>query len=1388
MDHKIKIAIHGSCCSREIFNSSLNIFDLGIYLFQNPIHTMFEKPFPIDIKEEEVPNNSNFMRRMVASEFNKRALQALKNNPADYLMIDVGDLRLGRFNISFNDGEKTKIFKTDDTQKELGFLRDKLKNFDFSFDSSSAITDREWDYLIDKYVTQIKKIYPLNKIIINQIAIASQYEKDGILIDFTTEIGGDTFRNQDLLLKLQSKLKEKLTGCLILDNPPFQIIADPNHKLGLHLLHLKQNVYDYKMKRLQEILMKKEQPKVSVIMPCYNTAAYLRQALDSVINQTLKDIEIICVNDGSTDNTLDIIKEYASKDNRIVVIDGPNGGYGKAMNKGLDAATGEYIGILEPDDYLKLDMYEVQYKIAKENNLDFVKADFYRFIGDNYDYNHLSKNPNDYNVICKPIEKLETFLFIMNTWSGIYRRDFIERFNIRHHETPGASFQDNGFFFQTFCFAERAMFLDKPFYMNRRDNPNSSVKSKAKVYCMNEEYTYIKELLIKNNLFDKVKEIYEILKFYNYMFTLTRIDNSFKLQYVLDIADEFRKEQTEYNLSYSFFNQWNKDKMKMLKTSPVDFFNKYIADNEIPKIPIPKISIIIPVYNVELYLEECLNSIINQPLKEIEIICINDGSTDNSLNILNKYAKKDKRIKIVNQENKGVSYARNAGLEKAIGEYVMFIDSDDYIQPNTLHTLYSKIKMQNADLLVFGGDIFPDDYPEANWAKAVLSPPNKIYETFDKRIIFNERSVRPCPVNKVYSSFFLKSHGFKFDTSLKLGEDQLFACTILPHTNKIVFSDLKVYVYRVGRPNSAMTENNKNLYKKLDTHINVLNKIAEYWKKISFWDNCKNDFFNWALDFIQIYNIKKLSKERQAELAVSALELFNHLNISFNELSSKSKKNYKDLLTCAFYEEVIISVIIPVYNVESFLSQCLDSLLNQSLSNIEIICVDDGSTDRSLEILNKYASTNDRIKILQQRNMYAGIARNNGLKEAKGKYILFLDSDDFFELNMLEKLLIRIEKDDSDICICNARHYNDKTKEYIDVPYLLNMTNIPSKLPFSYKDCSNTIYQITTSAPWNKLYRKSFLDINKLEYMGSKKANDVFFTNAHLVLANKISIVKDKLVNYRVGTLTSLQATNHEAPLDFYNSFYKLKCFLDERNIYNTVDKSFTEMALSNCLYNLRSLKNGNAFEQLYNKLKDECFKQLGISTDLSKLYFIPNWMLNEYKNILENTPTTFLFKQKELLENKINSLKKDLHTRNNKQLSELKKVNNVSNNDKKIGYTPLLFKDIGLGCNTWCSPKLINENNDIKKYTYDLTDNIYIRYVSWDPIKDGSCDVEIIRLSAVEKRSKKVVEFPVNKIVSSGKITGNKVEFRKQKNNWIGCAVEGAYESFTIEAKIKII
>lgn len=318
--------------------------------------------------------------------------------------------------------------------------------------------------------------------------------------------------------------------------------------------------------------------KVSIIIPTYNVEAYLEECMDSVVNQTLRDIEIICVNDGSTDSSAEILKRYAGKDNRIVLINKENGGYGKAMNVGLDRATGEYIGIVEPDDYVPLHMYEELYAKAEEHDLDFVKADFYRFTRSETGnmemfYNHLSQNPADYNVVFNPSMKTEAIRFIMNTWSGIYKKSFLEEYHIRHNETPGASFQDNGFWFQTFIYAKRAMIVDKPYYMNRRDNPNSSVHDKGKVYCINAEYDFIRDILMRSpEVWERFKHMYWFKKYNNYIGTLWRIGAEHKYEYVMRFSQEFKRGLQKNELKREVFSDMSWSNIQRIVSDPEGFY------------------------------------------------------------------------------------------------------------------------------------------------------------------------------------------------------------------------------------------------------------------------------------------------------------------------------------------------------------------------------------------------------------------------------------------------------------------------------------------------------------------------------------------------------------------------------------------------------------------------------------------------------------------------------------------------------------------------------------------------------------------------------------------------------------------------------------------------
>ena len=222
-------------------------------------------------------------------------------------------------------------------------------------------------------------------------------------------------------------------------------------------------------------------PKVSVIVPIYGVEKYLRECLESIINQTLKDIEVILVDDGSPDNCPQICDEYAAHDSRIKVIHKENGGYGSAMNVGLDNATGEYIGIVEPDDYIEANMYEDLYKIAQKFDSDIVKSCFYDNLQTPKFSNCTKLNWNDYIPEDESftIKEYPYFLYYHpSIWSCIYKKEFLNNHKIRFIEAPGSGWTDNPFQVQTMCLAQRINYTSNAYYYWRRLNANESEELK----------------------------------------------------------------------------------------------------------------------------------------------------------------------------------------------------------------------------------------------------------------------------------------------------------------------------------------------------------------------------------------------------------------------------------------------------------------------------------------------------------------------------------------------------------------------------------------------------------------------------------------------------------------------------------------------------------------------------------------------------------------------------------------------------------------------------------------------------------------------------------------------------------------------------------------------
>lgn len=235
----------------------------------------------------------------------------------------------------------------------------------------------------------------------------------------------------------------------------------------------------------------------------------------------------------------------------------------------------------------------------------------------------------------------------------------------------------------------------------------------------------------------------------------------------------------------------------------------------------PKVSVIVPIYNSEPWLVTCLDSIKNQTLKDIEIICVNDGSTDKSGEILDNYAKTDNRFIVIHQENKKIPGARNTGLERVTGEYITFVDSDDYLQPNAYEVAYNLAKKDDVDILQYNCNSFLDGHDKPiknnNYSDSTV-------HCFDEYVVQN---ISYAIWNKLFKTDLIKQSNIKFVEGLVPADDTCFLFMLLSRANKIKFIQTKLYNYRIRR-NSVSHQMPLN-----ETFLNsyqMLKHICDYWR------------------------------------------------------------------------------------------------------------------------------------------------------------------------------------------------------------------------------------------------------------------------------------------------------------------------------------------------------------------------------------------------------------------------------------------------------------------------------------------------------------------------------------------------------------------------------
>jgi len=649
------------------------------------------------------------------------------------------------------------------------------------------------------------------------------------------------------------------------------------------------------------------------------------------------------------------------------------------------------------------------------------------------------------------------------------------------------------------------------------------------------------------------------------------------------------------------------------------------------------ISVIIPVYNVEPYLRQCLDSIVNQTLRDIEIICIDDGSTDGSYAILQEYAQKDKRIVILQQQNSGAGIARNLGLQFATGEYIHFLDADDYLSFGAYEKMYTAAEKNNVDFLkakVFGFDNATGKQVDNPWyTLSALEKKDfgRIFTFLDNPQKFTKIFV--VPWNGIYKRSFLYEHNIVFNDLICVN-DRSFYNHVLIHAQRFMFLDEFVVHYRINNQSSLVGQRGKHFECHFQSYELIHQQSASLppEQKAVVLNAEMNDLFVW-------YRKYKDEKELGGKIYLQTRAFLDQLDVS--EIVDYIKH-------CTWYDEYLdivsdpkVTVVLTVYNAASYLDQCLNSILAQTHKNLEIICVDDGSTDCSFEILQQYAQNDTRFYLIRQENQGPGLARNTGLRYVSGEYVILLDSDDFFEPDMIKTMVKEIQREDSDMAICQSNAYSEESAVYQPTLWTLKLDLLPKQKCVTTTEIGKYLFQFTMGWAWDKLYRTSFVQENDFSFPDLKNSEDLMFVFPSLVKANRISIIHKVFVHHRTKRTGSVSNSRNQHPLCFFESSKMLKDYLINEGLYQSdIQQSYINWALEYALWNMNSLSDEKS-KLVYQHLKDIGFAELDI-IDKPKTYFYNKQHYAQYMSIMKASVEDYLY-QRMIVETSEGVNKKDI-------------------------------------------------------------------------------------------------------------------------------------------------
>ena len=928
--------------------------------------------------------------------------------------------------------------------------------------------------------------------------------------------------------------------------------------------------------------------EISVIIPMYNCEEFVHELLDTFADQSFKDFELICVIDGATDRTEEIVAAFCNTDKRFQYVVQENLGAGEARNTGLEIAKGKYVIWVDADDMYSDKLLKELYLAAEKSDADIAMclAEMIDFrLGTKKDKHGFDTGVFPNGAVIKPedLKILRTSIDVGIQYK-MFKKSFVEKNRLRFSHT----YVSNDWFFDhaSRISADRIVAVHKKLVTYRKHINKCSITSNRGNHIED-------SIKVTRELWQWLKDNHHLPKYKDYFISAFDGALGYNIRFGgnAGFTDAIVKTINEdepwagmdtpllmksLRLSIGGENRFIKMYEDLIRGTVADNDINRDRDNEERELSeyvsalrtirnvkelsaqkygrsfkdMPKVSVVIPVYNVEKYIETCIDSLKKQSLKEMEFIFVDDGSTDDSLSKVESFSKEDNRVRIFsNVINKGPGMSRNHGIDLARGEYISFMDSDDYVGTDFYERLYRKAKENN------GHDI-------AKGVRQKVSDAGELIvsdcHTLNEKIKTELKKEKPlCVLFSFEHQTAIFRHGLFDDGDARYGntlkaEDVTFLFKICNKTNDIVFDEDAVYYY-VQRSGSLSIDASFYVHldglKALDDVVRFIRKkrkINQYdYKyltgKLSFryeayksemrkYPELKDKCDEYCKALLSVINLTEDPK-----IILDSNEEFRRLSIISFETGMMFKNKTKELEK----NNPEVSVVIPMYNCGDFVNGVLSMFARQRFTDFEVICVIDGATDNTEKLVSAFCESDLRFRYTVRENGGPGAARNSGLDMAEGKYIIFSDADDEYSEDYLFKLYDIAFKHDAQIAICRFTEKNNISKSE-------TIRGFDEKLfhentVYSHDNIENIFVSIKSNLQ-NKLFNLDFVRENKIRFPETRVSEDPFFIYAALSVADRILMIHDSLSNYRLfinpDSITGKRARFQHESVDSLRLFY----------------------------------------------------------------------------------------------------------------------------------------------------------------------------------------------------------------------------------------------------------